>query len=126
MSAVVAVVGEGVLAELVCGELISECRIVRLTDIREGLPEDVEFALVLNDAWHPAVHREAEAELKAAGIPWLRGFVAFGEGVVGPLVRPGQSGCSRCADTRQLIAGRDSREMWGLAAAFDGDRGNPD
>ncbi|NRF96208.1 TOMM precursor leader peptide-binding protein [Paenibacillus frigoriresistens] len=114
MSAVVAVVGEGVLAELVCGELISECRIVRLINIREGLPEDVEFALVLNDAWHPAVHREAEVELLAAGIPWLRGFVAFGEGVVGPLVRPGQSGCSRCADTRQLIAGRDRMEMWGL------------
>lgn len=114
MSAVVAVVGEGVLAELVCVELITECRIVRVTDIKEGLPEDAEFALVLNDAWHPAVLREVEAELQVAGIPWLRGFVAFGEGVVGPLVRPGQSGCSRCADTRQLIAGRDSREMWGL------------
>lgn len=114
MSAVVAVIGEGVLAELVCGELISECRIVRLTHIREGLPNDVELALVLNDAWHPAVHREAEEELQAAGIPWLRGFVTFGEGVVGPLVRPGHSGCSRCADTRKFIAGRDRREMWGL------------
>ncbi|GAA3404208.1 TOMM precursor leader peptide-binding protein [Paenibacillus hodogayensis] len=114
MSAVVAVVGEGVLAELVCGELISECRIVRLAHIGEGLPEDAEFALVLNDAWHPAVHREVEEELQAAGIPWLRGFVAIGEGVIGPLVRPGQSGCSRCADTRRLIAGRDRREMWGL------------
>ncbi|MEK8130028.1 TOMM precursor leader peptide-binding protein [Paenibacillus filicis] len=114
MSAVVAVVGEGVLAELVSGELISECRIIRLTDFKEGLPDDVDLALVLNDAWHPAVHREAEAKLQAASIPWLRGFVAFGEGVIGPLVRPGQSGCSRCADTRQLVAGRDRREMWGL------------
>ncbi|OXM83010.1 TOMM precursor leader peptide-binding protein [Paenibacillus rigui] len=114
MSAVVAVVGEGVLAELVCGELISESQIVRLTDFREGLPKDVDFALVLNDAWQPDVHREAEAVLQAAGIPWLRGFVAFGEGVIGPLVRPGKSGCSRCADTRQLTAGRDRGEMRAL------------
>jgi len=114
MSAVVAIVGDGVLADLVCGELISECRIVRLTDFREGIPKAAELALVLQDAWYPAIHREAEAVLEAAGIPWLRGFVAFGEGVVGPLVRPGQPGCSRCADTRQLIAGRDRREMWEL------------
>ncbi|MGF7029945.1 ribosomal protein S12 methylthiotransferase accessory factor [Paenibacillus mucilaginosus] len=114
MSAVVAIVGEGVLADFVCGELISECRIVRLTDFREGMPAAAELALVLQDAWNPAVHREAEAVLEAAGIPWLRGFVAFGEGVVGPLVRPGRPGCSRCADTRQLIAGRDRRQMWEL------------
>lgn len=114
MSAVVAVVGEGVLAELVCGELLSEYRIVRLTDFREGVPAAAELALVLHDAWHPAVHREAETHLQAAGMPWLRGFVAFGEGVVGPLVKPGQPGCSRCADTRQLVAGRDRRETWEL------------
>ncbi|MFE5320919.1 TOMM precursor leader peptide-binding protein [Paenibacillus sp. NPDC056579] len=125
MSAVVAVVGEGVLAELVCGELISECRIVRLSHIREELPEDAEFALVLNDAWHPAVHREAEGVLQAAGIPWLRGFVIFGEGVVGPLVRPSKSGCSRCADTRQLLAGRDRREMWGLQQRLTETGGSP-
>ncbi|MCS7461478.1 TOMM precursor leader peptide-binding protein [Paenibacillus doosanensis] len=118
MSAVVAVVGEGVLAELVCRELSSKSRIVHLTTIRQELPKDAEFALVLNDAWHPAVHREAEEKLQAAGIPWLRGFVSFGEGIIGPLVRPGQSGCSVCADTRLLIAGRDRREMWGLQQRF--------
>ncbi|TVX99118.1 TOMM precursor leader peptide-binding protein [Cohnella terricola] len=114
MSAVVAVVGEGDLAELVCGELISECQIVRLADFREEMPAAAEFALVLHDAWHPAVHREAETNLRAAGIPFLRGFIAFGEGVIGPLVRPGLAGCSRCADTRQLIAGRDRTENWEL------------
>lgn len=114
MSAVVAVVGEGVLAELVCGELNSECQIVRLADFREEIPAAAEFALVLHDAWHPAVHREAETALQAAGIPFLRSFIAFGEGVIGPLVRPGLPGCSRCADTRQLIAGRDRTENWGL------------
>lgn len=114
MNAVVAVVGEGVLAELVRGELNSECQIVRLADFREAMPTAAEFALVLHDAWHPDVHSEAETVLQAVGIPFLRGFIAFGEGVIGPLVRPGVPGCSRCADTRQLIAGRDRRETWGI------------
>lgn len=114
MSALIAVVGDGVLAEMVCAELISECRIVRLTNFIEELPEDLDFALVLHDAWHPAVHRKAEAELQAAGIPWLRGFIAFGEGIIGPIVKPGQSGCSMCSDSRKLTAGRDREEMRAL------------
>ncbi|MFX6652890.1 TOMM precursor leader peptide-binding protein, partial [Acinetobacter baumannii] len=52
--------------------------------------------------------------MQPAGIPWLRGFVSFGEGVVGPLVRPGTQGCSQCADTRRLMAGRERKEMRGL------------
>lgn len=114
MSAVVAVVGEGVLADLVCGELSALYQIVRLTDFKAGVTEAADFALVLHDAWHPSVHCEAEELLHTEGIPWLRGFVAFGEGVVGPLVRPGMSGCSQCADTRRLMAGRDRKEMWKL------------
>lgn len=112
MSAVVAVVGEGGLADLVCGELSALYRIERLTDFRSGVPAATDFALVLHDAWHPSAHREAEKVLQTAGIPWLRGFVAFGEGVVGPLVRPGLPRCSQCADTRRLLAERDRKEMW--------------
>ncbi|CAG7615708.1 TOMM precursor leader peptide-binding protein [Paenibacillus allorhizosphaerae] len=112
MNKVVAVIGEGGLADLVSYELTAQCRIVRLRDFKEGVPETVDFALVLHDAWHPSVHREAEKLLRQAGIPWLRGYVAFGEGVVGPMVRPGLSGCSLCADTRRLLAGRDRKEMW--------------
>jgi ribosomal protein S12 methylthiotransferase accessory factor len=110
----VAVVGEGVLADFVCEELSALYRTVRLSDFKAGVPEAAEFALVLHDAWHPSVHSEAEDVMRRAGIPWLRGFVAFGEGVVGPLVRPGMPGCSGCADTRRLMAGRDRREMWRL------------
>src|SRR5690606_5021801 len=40
-----------------------------------------------------------------------RGFVSFGEGVVGPIVRPGEPGCSQCADMRRFMGGRDRREM---------------
>nr|WP_275983838.1 TOMM precursor leader peptide-binding protein [Paenibacillus hamazuiensis] len=90
------------------------CRIVRQSDFKGGVPEAADFALVLHDTWHPSVHLEAEERFRSAGIPWLRAFVAFGEGIVGPLSRPGISGCSQCADTRRLLAGRDRREMWAL------------
>ncbi|TDF98017.1 TOMM precursor leader peptide-binding protein [Paenibacillus piri] len=114
MNIEVAIIGEGGLADLVGGELSALCRIVRLSDFKGGVPESADFALVLHDAWQPSVHREAEELLRAAGIPWLRGFVAFGEGVIGPLVRPGMSGCTQCADTRRLLAGRDRKETWML------------
>ncbi|TBL75707.1 TOMM precursor leader peptide-binding protein [Paenibacillus thalictri] len=114
MNAAVAVIGESDLADRVCAELSGLCRIIRCADFKQDMPEATDLALVLHDAWHPSVHREAEDVLQSAGIPWLRGFVAFGEGVLGPLVRPGMPGCSRCADMRHLIAGRDRREIWGL------------
>lgn len=114
MSAVVVVVGEGLLADYVCGELNGHYQIVREADLKAGVPESAKLALVLHDGWNPYAHQEAEEMLQPAGIPWLRGFVAFGEAVVGPLVRPGTPGCSLCADVRQLMAGRDRKNMWGL------------
>lgn len=108
-------IGEGTLADLVDEKLTAaNHQIVRLPDFKAGLPENPNLALVLHDAWSPSIHREAEEVLRTAGIPWLRGFVAFGEGVIGPLVRPGAPGCSQCADTRRLLAGRDRQEMWSL------------
>lgn len=114
MKGVVAVVGEGILTDLVCGELLDACELVRVPDLESGVPKAAEIALVLHDAWQPAVHRKAEDVMQKAGTPWLRGFLAFGEGIVGPLVRPGTAGCSQCADNRSLMAGRDRKEMWRL------------
>jgi ribosomal protein S12 methylthiotransferase accessory factor len=121
----VAIIGEGELADFVCGEMSALCRIVRLSDFRAGVPKVTDFALVLHDSWHPSVHREGEELLRTAGIPWLRGFVAFGEGVVGPLIRPGLAGCTQCADTRRLLAGRDRKEMWMLQQRLAKDGGIP-
>ncbi|MCM3078554.1 TOMM precursor leader peptide-binding protein [Brevibacillus invocatus] len=114
MNAVVMVVGEGMLADYVCTELSNQYELVRQSDLKAGLVKEADFALVLHDAWHPFLHRESEARFQQAGIPWLRGFVSFGEGVVGPLVRPGTPGCSQCADRRKLMAERDRKEMWEL------------
>nr|WP_232345522.1 TOMM precursor leader peptide-binding protein [Paenactinomyces guangxiensis] len=119
------VVGEGLLAEFVCGELSMEYKVVRQTDLQAGEPETADLALVLHDSWYPSIHHHAEEVLQIAGIPWLRGFVSFGEGVVGPLVRPGTPGCSQCADMRRLLAGRDRKEMWELQQRLAEHEGMP-
>lgn len=111
MSAILAVFGEGMLADFVYIELSSQYQVIRHTDLKGKIAETTDLALVLHDAWYPSVHREAEEVLQSAGIPWLRGFVSFGEGVVGPLVRQGTPGCSQCADFRRLMAGLDRKEM---------------
>ncbi|KOP84095.1 TOMM precursor leader peptide-binding protein [Cytobacillus solani] len=112
MSAFVLVVGEGVLADLVSEELSAHQLVIRKTNFEEGVPKNTDFALVLDDGWEPSVHQKAEEVLRKTGTPWLRGFISFGEGVVGPLVRPGAAGCSQCADMRRLMGGRDRTEMW--------------
>ncbi len=125
MSAVVLIVGEGLLADFVRGELSTRYEVVSRSDFEEKVPESADLALVLHDAWHPSMHRQAEQVLQQAGIPWLRGFVSFGEGVVGPLVRPDTPGCSQCADLRQLMAGRDRMEMRKLQQRIADNGGAP-
>lgn len=110
----VLVVGEGVLADHVHGDLSGQYQVNRQTDFEAGIPQTTAMVLLLQDAWNPAVHVKAEEVIGQAGIPWLRGFVSFGEGMIGPLVRPGVPGCSQCADQRYLMAGRDRKEMWGI------------
>ncbi|MBA4602464.1 TOMM precursor leader peptide-binding protein [Thermoactinomyces mirandus] len=114
MSSVVVVVGEGLLADFVSEKLSTKCHVVRQTDLQAGVPEVADLALVLHDAWQPSVHHKVEEVFQPVNIPWLRGFVAFGEGVIGPLVRSGTPGCSLCADRRRLMAGIDRKEMWEL------------
>jgi ribosomal protein S12 methylthiotransferase accessory factor len=114
MSAIVAVMGEGNLADLVDEQLSSQYRIVRFAEFKTGIPDETKLALVLHDAWHPSKLAEAEAVFQSAGVPWMRGFISFGEGIIGPLVRPGVPGCSQCADSRRLMAGRDRQQTWML------------
>ncbi|MGG1574541.1 TOMM precursor leader peptide-binding protein [Fictibacillus sp. NRS-1165] len=111
MSAVVVIVGEGFLAKRVSEELSSQYEVVRQADVEAGVTKAANLALVLSDAWLQPIHEKAEEMFQSLGIPWLRGFVSFGEGVIGPFVRPHAPGCSRCADMRRLMAGRDRKEM---------------
>ncbi|QGQ45304.1 TOMM precursor leader peptide-binding protein [Metabacillus sediminilitoris] len=127
MSAIVGIVGEGLLADYVRDELASQYQVVRQTDFEADVPKGADIVLVLHDTWNPSIHQTAEEVLRRAGIPWLRGFVSFGEGVIGPLVRPNTQGCSRCADLRHLMAGRDRNEMWQLQQSLtETSRKSPD
>jgi ribosomal protein S12 methylthiotransferase accessory factor len=127
LSATVTVIGEGLLADLVYKELSAHdrYRIVHRADLASAAAETAELALVLDDAWDPSVHLAAEEVFQRAGTPWLRGFVSFGEGIVGPLVRPERQGCSHCADMRSLLAGSDRKESWELRQKLAAHGGMP-
>jgi ribosomal protein S12 methylthiotransferase accessory factor len=118
----VLVVGGGLLADFVCDELSLTYQVVRQAEVTTAVPEAIDLALVLDDAWHPSVHQKAEEVYQPACVPWLRGFISFGQGVVGPLVRSGTPGCSQCADMRRLMASTDRKDMWDLqqTLAVDG------
>jgi len=112
VSAVMLVVGEGLLADHICEELSSQYLVFRQTDFGAIVPGSIDLALVLHDAWNPSIHQKAEEVFQRTYTPWLRGFVSFGEGVIGPLVRPGTPGCSQCTDLRRIMTGHDRKEMW--------------
>lgn len=111
MSSFVVIIGEGRLADFVSEELSVRHQVFRRTDFEYGIPINSELVLVLHDAWNPLAHQKAEEVMKQTGSPWLRGFVSFGEGVIGPLVRPNIAGCSQCADLRRLMGGQERSEM---------------
>ncbi|MEC1501457.1 TOMM precursor leader peptide-binding protein [Bacillus sonorensis] len=111
MERCILLVGEGMIADDVSKQLSGRYRVLRQPDVKAGIPGETGLVLILHDAWRPSVYHEAEAILRPAGIPWLRGFVSFGEGVIGPLVCPEDAGCSSCADMRRFITGPDSTEM---------------
>ncbi|MGF9908690.1 TOMM precursor leader peptide-binding protein [Brevibacillus porteri] len=111
MNADILIIGDGVLAELVSERLKKNYRVWHSENM-ESATSGADLALLLHDMYHPALHLQAEKHFRQANIPWLRGFVSFGEAIVGPLVHPGQTGCSQCADMRRLMAGRDRKAMW--------------
>lgn len=109
----VVVVGEGKLADSVCKQL-SGLRVARLPQFGGSLPA-ADLLLVLQDQDSSSVLREAERLLQPHGVPWLCAYISSGEGIVGPLVRPGLAGCTQCAENRLAIAGRSRK---GLDALF--------
>jgi ribosomal protein S12 methylthiotransferase accessory factor len=118
VSAILAIIGEGLLADFVCGELFEDHQIVRQKDLSTEVPDTAALALVLDDGYNPSDHLIAEEIFQRSGIPWLRGFVSFGEGLIGPMVVPGVAGCSQCADLRRLMAGNDRKEMWEIQQQY--------
>ncbi|WP_210366632.1 TOMM precursor leader peptide-binding protein [Bacillus sp. REN3] len=112
MSSFVVIIGEGMLANLVGENLSAHFPVARQADFEKGFPVNAELALVLDDAWNPAIHKQAEEVMRQKGVAWLRGFVSFGEGVIGPLVQSDTPGCSQCADLRLILGGQERKEMY--------------
>lgn len=104
---VVAIIGEGKLADCAGAHLSACCELIRQSGFEAGVPHEADLALVLADDWRPDDFEQAERLLRQAGKPWLGAFVSFREGVIGPLVRPGKPGCSQCASARRLAGGYD-------------------
>lgn len=107
MSASIVIVGEGLLANYAYEKLSVYYDIKQQVDFQTDIDKETDLLLVLHDMWNPVFHRQAEY----TRIPWLRAFISFGEGIIGPFVQPDIQGCSQCADMRRLLAGNDSKEM---------------
>lgn len=113
MTVQILIEGEGLLADYVQQLLAEHFTIMRQNSLTQT-PREAELALVLHAAWDPSIHQNAEKTFRDYRIPWLRGYVAFGEGIIGPLVLPEQQGCSSCADLRMIVAGMDRQEAWSI------------
>ncbi|MBH9966278.1 TOMM precursor leader peptide-binding protein [[Bacillus] enclensis] len=111
MNSFVVIVGDGMLADRVCAQISAWYPVFRQSNFKKRFPVRADLVLALDDKWNPAVHQQAEEVTRGAQVPWLRGFVSFGEGVIGPLVRPDRPGCSQCADLRRLLGGKERHEM---------------
>ncbi|MUG24006.1 TOMM precursor leader peptide-binding protein [Paenibacillus macerans] len=127
----VAVIGEGLLAELVYKELSAQNEAVWKNGRSEcnernepsepsgrigGLPEETGLIVWICGGENPAADLNAEEALRQQGVPWLRCLVSGSEAVIGPLVHPETGGCCRCADRRREIAGRDGSDV--MASLF--------
>jgi len=110
----ITIIGEGVLADLVNEQLATHYQITRWAHIDEAVLDEETLALVLHDSWLPDEHVKAESLFRSSNITWLRGFAAFGEVMIGPLVLPNKQGCSQCADLRLIMAGQDRKEMFDI------------
>jgi ribosomal protein S12 methylthiotransferase accessory factor len=111
MSSFVVIVGEGRLSDHVCAQISARYPVFRQSSFETRFPARTDLVLALHDTWNPAVHQQAEEVMRGTQVPWLRGFVSFGEGIIGPLVRPNTPGCSQCADLRRLLGGKERHEM---------------
>ncbi|GIO16372.1 SagD family biosynthesis docking scaffold protein [Cohnella xylanilytica] len=106
---IVAIIGEGLLADGVSENLEGRCAVIRQAGFEPGIPREADLALALRDDWRPDDVEAAERHLREAGLPWIGAYVSFDEGIVGPYSKPGKPGCSRCADARRLAGGHDFR-----------------
>ncbi|AZS16593.1 TOMM precursor leader peptide-binding protein [Paenibacillus lutimineralis] len=105
----IAIIGEGMLADAMYKRL-SRLFPVRRKNLSEDIPA-VDLVLVLKDEESSSYFYEAEQMLRLHGIPWLCAYVSLGEGIIGPLIVPGTTGCFKCAEARLSLAGSNRNEV---------------
>jgi len=104
----IALIGDGLLTNLVHETLSSAYSVVRVDFERSGdIPESTALVLAVHDEYRPPAQLERDKALHASGIPWLNATVLADEGMVGPYVRPGTPGCPQCALKRRMAAAAD-------------------
>ncbi|MFZ0474187.1 MAG: TOMM precursor leader peptide-binding protein [Halobacillus sp.] len=118
MNSTIALVGRGRLLHLTAEELSPQWELAQLPDFNAPIPEDTRLMIVLHDTWDPSIYLQAKAAAVSCGVEWLPGFVSFGAGVAGPLVRPRSAGCSQCAESRRLMAATDRQDLWRMHQAL--------
>jgi ribosomal protein S12 methylthiotransferase accessory factor len=110
MKYTIGILGEGILARSTATVLEEHFSICSIPENRKNVDwESIDLLLVLNDHWHPSIHREIQT---LSVVPWLRCFIGFGEAMIGPLIQPNGNPCFHCADRRILMGGNDRKEMW--------------
>lgn len=113
--------GDGLLADYTADLLKKQYTVKRERGFAE-VDGKINLGLVLHDGWQPMTDQKVQERFHNASIPWLRGFILFGEGIIGPSIFPDKKGCSHCADIRRLIAGPDRQEMWGIHVKMKGSK----
>lgn len=114
----IGIIGEGLLAQQAAKTLERLYTVLFLGKTwKEELWKEADLLLVLSDNWDACLHREVQHAASSAALPWLRCFIQFGEGLIGPFVH-NTSTCFHCADRRLLMSGKDRKEMWQLYHQF--------
>jgi len=114
----VAVIGEGRLAGMTAALLSRRYRIHCQPGLAPDPPAGAVLVLLVSDDWRPLWFEEAEVRMREAGTDWIGAAVRRDEAIIGPHVRPGMPGCSRCADTRMQLAEQDREELLELRVAL--------
>ncbi|MGD7009687.1 TOMM precursor leader peptide-binding protein [Metabacillus sp. 84] len=112
----IVIFGDGELAALARQKLSKHYRVLSGA---EG--DSAELAVVLQDSWNPAFFRSV-----TTSVPTLFAYMAFGEGVIGPLEKKAVPGCVHCSSVRKLMAGRDRKHMWDLTERLAETKEAPD
>jgi adenylyltransferase/sulfurtransferase len=81
--------------------------------------DGADFVVCCVDSGRSAYRHRLNRACNAAGIPWLSCVSAGFEGIVGPMVRPGETACHLCYTMRSVAAANDPEEDFNVQQFLD-------